>query len=58
MAGPSKRAEALTPRAIVEELDRYIVGQREAKRAVAAPASVFRSARCTPPRGWSSKRFS
>jgi ATP-dependent HslUV protease ATP-binding subunit HslU len=25
----------LTPRAIVEELDRYIVGQREAKRAVA-----------------------
>ena len=31
----SKRAEALTPRAIVEELDRYIVGQRAAKRAVA-----------------------
>jgi ATP-dependent HslUV protease ATP-binding subunit HslU len=27
--------EALTPRAIVEELDRYIVGQRAAKRAVA-----------------------
>src|ERR1700758_4729213 len=26
---------ALTPRAIVEELDRYIVGQRAAKRAVA-----------------------
>jgi ATP-dependent HslUV protease ATP-binding subunit HslU len=26
---------SLTPRAIVEELDRYIVGQREAKRAVA-----------------------
>src|SRR5580765_6336856 len=25
----------MTPRAIVEELDRYIVGQREAKRAVA-----------------------
>ncbi|MCS6913453.1 MAG: ATP-dependent protease ATPase subunit HslU [Myxococcota bacterium] len=25
----------LTPRAIVEELDRYIIGQREAKRAVA-----------------------
>lgn len=39
MVGPaspnSKRAEALTPRAIVEELDRYIVGQRAAKRAVA-----------------------
>ena len=31
----SKRPEALTPRAIVEELDRYIVGQRAAKRAVA-----------------------
>jgi ATP-dependent HslUV protease ATP-binding subunit HslU len=31
----NKRAEALTPRAIVEELDRYIVGQRAAKRAVA-----------------------
>jgi ATP-dependent HslUV protease ATP-binding subunit HslU len=39
MPGPSsgnvKRALALTPRAIVEELDRYIVGQRAAKRAVA-----------------------
>ena len=31
----TKRAEALTPWAIVEELDRYIVGQRAAKRAVA-----------------------
>jgi ATP-dependent HslUV protease ATP-binding subunit HslU len=31
----NKRAEALTPRAIVEELDRYIVGQKAAKRAVA-----------------------
>jgi ATP-dependent HslUV protease ATP-binding subunit HslU len=29
------RAAALTPRAIVEELDRYIIGQRNAKRAVA-----------------------
>ncbi len=29
------RLDALTPRAIVEELDRYIVGQRAAKRAVA-----------------------
>jgi len=34
-SGNAKRAEALTPRAIVEELDRYIVGQRAAKRAVA-----------------------
>jgi ATP-dependent HslUV protease ATP-binding subunit HslU len=31
----SRRPEGLTPRAIVEELDRYIVGQRAAKRAVA-----------------------
>jgi ATP-dependent HslUV protease ATP-binding subunit HslU len=30
-----KRPEDLTPRAIVEELDRYIVGQKAAKRAVA-----------------------
>jgi ATP-dependent HslUV protease ATP-binding subunit HslU len=29
------RAASLTPRAIVEELDRYIIGQRNAKRAVA-----------------------
>jgi ATP-dependent HslUV protease ATP-binding subunit HslU len=35
MAGGDKRGTALTPRAIVEELDRYIVGQRAAKRAVA-----------------------
>jgi hypothetical protein len=28
--GNAKRALALTPRAIVEELDRYIVGQRAA----------------------------
>jgi ATP-dependent HslUV protease ATP-binding subunit HslU len=35
MAGTDKRGQALTPRAIVEELDRYIVGQRAAKRAVA-----------------------
>src|SRR5512142_2519505 len=32
---PMKDPRALTPRAIVEELDRYIVGQRAAKRAVA-----------------------
>jgi ATP-dependent HslUV protease ATP-binding subunit HslU len=29
------KLEALTPKAIVEELDRYIVGQKAAKRAVA-----------------------
>jgi ATP-dependent HslUV protease ATP-binding subunit HslU len=29
------RSMALTPKAIVEELDRYIIGQRNAKRAVA-----------------------
>jgi len=34
-AAARPRAETLTPRAIVEELDRYIVGQRAAKRAVA-----------------------
>jgi ATP-dependent HslUV protease ATP-binding subunit HslU len=32
---PLKDPRALTPRVIVEELDRYIVGQRAAKRAVA-----------------------
>jgi ATP-dependent HslUV protease ATP-binding subunit HslU len=32
---PAKRVADLTPRAIVEELDRYIVGQGAAKRAVA-----------------------
>jgi ATP-dependent HslUV protease ATP-binding subunit HslU len=32
---PIKDPRVLTPRAIVEELDRYIVGQRAAKRAVA-----------------------
>lgn len=35
MSGSSKRPVARTPRAIVEELDRYIVGQKAAKRAVA-----------------------
>jgi ATP-dependent HslUV protease ATP-binding subunit HslU len=35
MAGTEKYGTDLTPRAIVEELDRYIVGQRAAKRAVA-----------------------
>src|SRR4029079_13538897 len=32
---PRRDPATLTPRAIVEELDRYIVGQRAAKRAVA-----------------------
>jgi ATP-dependent HslUV protease ATP-binding subunit HslU len=32
---PSTPAPVMTPREIVSELDRYIVGQREAKRAVA-----------------------
>jgi len=50
MASPSKRAEALTPRAIVEELDRYIVGQREAKRAVAvALRNRWRRQQVPPP---------
>lgn len=34
-AFPSSPAPVMTPREIVSELDRYIVGQREAKRAVA-----------------------
>ena len=33
---PAKRVADLTPRAIVEELDRYIVGQGAAKRAAAS----------------------
>jgi len=46
----SKRPEALTPRAIVEELDRYIVGQREAKRAVAvALRNRWRRQQVPPP---------
>ena len=32
---PRIRPEKLTPKAIVEELDRYIIGQKSAKRAVA-----------------------
>ena len=34
-AGAKSDPRSLTPRAIVEELDRYIIGQRAAKRAVA-----------------------
>jgi ATP-dependent HslUV protease ATP-binding subunit HslU len=45
-----KRSEALTPRAIVEELDRYIVGQRAAKRAVAvALRNRWRRQQVPPP---------
>jgi ATP-dependent HslUV protease ATP-binding subunit HslU len=45
-----RRAEALTPRAIVEELDRYIVGQRAAKRAVAvALRNRWRRQQVPPP---------
>ena len=31
----SSRVSALSPREIVSELDRYVIGQTEAKRAVA-----------------------
>src|SRR5437763_2616431 len=46
----ARRAESLTPRAIVEELDRYIVGQRAAKRAVAvALRNRWRRQQVPPP---------
>jgi ATP-dependent HslUV protease ATP-binding subunit HslU len=50
-ASQGKRAgESLTPRAIVEELDRYIVGQRAAKRAVAvALRNRWRRQQVPPP---------
>ncbi|MEO0500535.1 MAG: hypothetical protein AAF205_08275, partial [Pseudomonadota bacterium] len=32
---PDRAVEGLTPRAVVAELDRYIIGQNDAKRAVA-----------------------
>jgi ATP-dependent HslUV protease ATP-binding subunit HslU len=35
MSALTERAESMTPRQIVEELDRYVVGQAKAKRAVA-----------------------
>ncbi|HEY8926324.1 MAG TPA: ATP-dependent protease ATPase subunit HslU [Polyangia bacterium] len=42
--------DSLTPRAIVEELDRYIVGQRDAKRAVAvALRNRWRRQKVAPP---------
>jgi ATP-dependent HslUV protease ATP-binding subunit HslU len=47
---PSKRPQDLTPRAIVEELDRYIVGQKAAKRAVAvALRNRWRRQQVAPP---------
>ena len=45
-----RRPQDLTPRAIVEELDRYIVGQRAAKRAVAvALRNRWRRQQVAPP---------
>jgi ATP-dependent HslUV protease ATP-binding subunit HslU len=45
-----RRPQDLTPRAIVEELDRYIVGQRAAKRAVAvALRNRWRRQQVEPP---------
>jgi ATP-dependent HslUV protease ATP-binding subunit HslU len=50
MTTPLRPAESLTPRAIVEELDRYIVGQRAAKRAVAvALRNRWRRQQVPPP---------
>src|SRR6516162_5058303 len=47
---PAKRVADLTPRAIVEELDRYIVGQGAAKRAVAvALRNRWRRQQVAPP---------
>jgi ATP-dependent HslUV protease ATP-binding subunit HslU len=47
---PIRRPQDLTPRAIVEELDRYIVGQRAAKRAVAvALRNRWRRQQVAPP---------
>jgi ATP-dependent HslUV protease ATP-binding subunit HslU len=46
----NKRPQDLTPRAIVEELDRYIVGQKAAKRAVAvALRNRWRRQQVQPP---------
>ena len=50
-SGPGRtHPDQLTPRAIVEELDRYIVGQRAAKRAVAvALRNRWRRQHVAPP---------
>jgi ATP-dependent HslUV protease ATP-binding subunit HslU len=46
----NRRPQDLTPRAIVEELDRYIVGQKAAKRAVAvALRNRWRRQQVQPP---------
>src|SRR5215207_9243246 len=46
----NRRPQDLTPRAIVEELDRYIVGQKAAKRAVAvALRNRWRRQQVDPP---------
>jgi ATP-dependent HslUV protease ATP-binding subunit HslU len=48
--GSNRRPQDLTPRAIVEELDRYIVGQKAAKRAVAvALRNRWRRQQVAPP---------
>jgi ATP-dependent HslUV protease ATP-binding subunit HslU len=48
--GAGRRPQDLTPRAIVEELDRYIVGQKAAKRAVAvALRNRWRRQQVPPP---------
>ena len=48
--GAGRRTQDLTPRAIVEELDRYIVGQKAAKRAVAvALRNRWRRQQVAPP---------
>jgi len=50
MSTAKKKQEALTPKAIVEELDRYIVGQKNAKRAVAvALRNRWRRQQVEPP---------
>jgi ATP-dependent HslUV protease ATP-binding subunit HslU len=47
---PRRPVESLTPKAIVEELDRYIVGQKAAKRAVAvALRNRWRRQQVPPP---------
>jgi ATP-dependent HslUV protease ATP-binding subunit HslU len=49
-SGAGRRPQDLTPRAIVEELDRYIVGQKAAKRAVAvALRNRWRRQQVQPP---------
>ena len=49
-SSPARAGVALTPRAIVEELDRYIVGQKAAKRAVAvALRNRWRRQQVAPP---------